>query len=195
MKNELNQARFLTSAAERRGFPHDRGREVAFAGRSNAGKSSALNALTGVAGLARASKTPGRTQLVNFFELGPDRRLVDLPGYGFAHVPEEVRVGWQDMIEGYLTGRESLCAVVLVMDSRHPLTDFDRQFMEWTAHIGIPVHVLLTKADKLSKAEAGRCLQTVRQALDSEDGVSLFSATKGLGRDEMRKRLLGWLAA
>lgn len=194
MKNDLSSTRFLTSAAQPRGFPHDRGREVAFAGRSNAGKSTALNVLTGQKGLARASKTPGRTQLVNFFELGPDQRLVDLPGYGFAQVPEEVRGSWRALIEGYLSGRQSLVGVILLMDSRHPLTDFDQQFLEWTGHIGIPVHILLTKADKLSRAEGARALQTVRRELGEEVGVSLFSATKGLGKDEARQRVARWLS-
>ena len=128
--------------------PPDAGYEVAFAGRSNAGKSSALNALTQRKSLARTSKTPGRTQHLVFFELDGERRLVDLPGYGYAKVPEKVRRHWGLAMETYLSGRESLRGLVLMMDVRHPLTDFDKQMLQWCQHAGMPVHILLTKADK-----------------------------------------------
>jgi GTP-binding protein len=193
VKFDLTQTRFLTSAAAREGYPHDRGGEVAFAGRSNAGKSSAMNTLTGINGLARKSKTPGRTQLVNFFEVHPEIRLVDLPGYGFAQVPDAVRRGWRAMLEDYLTTRESLRGVVLVMDIRHPLTEFDQQFLEWTAHLGIPIHIILTKADKLARGVQARTLQEVQRALPPGTGVTVFSATAGTGRDELRRQLETWL--
>lgn len=187
MSLDLRQASFLSSATALDGMPPDRGREVAFAGRSNAGKSSALNAITGVKGLARASKTPGRTQLINFFGLHQDARLVDLPGYGFAEVPEQVRRAWGEMIRDYLVGRESLAGLVIVMDIRHPLTELDQQLIGWAQPAGVPLHVLLTKADKLSKAQADRAAAALRQALGGVVGVTVFSATKGTGKDAARK--------
>jgi GTP-binding protein len=193
MPLDLRQARFLQSAVALADMPADRGREVAFAGRSNAGKSSALNALTGVKGLARASKTPGRTQLVNFFGLGPDARLVDLPGYGFADVPEAVRASWGGMIADYLAGRDSLAALFIVMDIRHPLTALDQQLIEWAQPAGITLHVLLTKADKLSKAQADRTAAKLRQDLGGVVGVTVFSATKGTGKDAARRVLVDLL--
>jgi GTP-binding protein len=193
MPLDLRHARFLVSCAQLAQLPADRGREVAFAGRSNAGKSSAINALTGVTGLARASKTPGRTQLINLFGIGEEARIVDLPGYGFADVPEPVRLGWHALIEGYLAGRSSLQGLVMVMDVRHPLTPFDQQLVEWAQHVGIPLHALLTKADKLSKAQADRSAAKVRAALGDEVGVTLFSATKGTGKAAAQKALLAWL--
>ena len=189
MPFDLRQARFLMSATALADMPADRGREVAFAGRSNAGKSSALNALTGVKGLARASKTPGRTQLINFFGLSPDARLVDLPGYGFADVPEATRASWGGMIADYLAGRESLAALFIVMDIRHPLTELDQQLIAWAQPAGITLHVLLTKADKLSKAQADRAAAGLRQALGGVVGVTVFSSTKGTGKDAARKVL------
>jgi len=193
MTLDLRQARFLMSAAALADMPPDRGREIAFAGRSNAGKSSALNAITGVKGLARASKTPGRTQLVNFFALAQDVRLVDLPGYGFAHVPEAVRMSWREMIGDYLAGRESLAALVIVMDIRHPLTDLDQQLIGWAQPAGVPLHVLLTKADKLSKAQADRAAVGLRKDLGGVVGVTVFSATKGTGFDAARKAVIDLL--
>jgi GTP-binding protein len=190
MSLDLRQASFLSSATALDGMPPDRGREVAFAGRSNAGKSSALNAITGVKGLARASKTPGRTQLINFFGLHHDARLVDLPGYGFAEVPEQVRRSWGEMIQDYLAGRESLAGLVIVMDIRHPLTELDQQLIGWAQPAGIPLHVLLTKADKLSKAQADRAALALRKALGGVVGVTVFSATKGTGKDAARKAVL-----
>jgi len=193
MALDLRHARFLLSCAQTAQLPGDHGREVAFAGRSNAGKSSAINALTGVAGLARSSKTPGRTQLINLFGVGEAARIVDLPGYGYADVPEPVRLAWHALIEGYLGGRQSLQGLVLVMDVRHPLTPFDQQLVEWAQHVGIPLHALLTKADKLSKAQADRSAAGVRKALGAEVGLTLFSATKGTGKAEAQRALLAWL--
>jgi GTP-binding protein len=190
---DWKRTRFMVSAARPRDFPHDRGGEVAFAGRSNAGKSSALNAITGIKDLARVSKTPGRTQLVNFFELHPEARLVDLPGYGFAAVPDDVRAGWGELIESYLGGRDSLRGLVLVMDARHPLGRHDRELLELAAHVGIPVHALLTKADKLSRAAALRTLETTLAAMPEGATAGLFSSLKGLGRDAARGRLEDWL--
>src|SRR5688572_29815383 len=193
MPLDLRQARFLMSATALAEMPADRGREVAFAGRSNAGKSSALNALTGVKGLARASKTPGRTQLVNFFGLSPVARLLDLPGYGFADVPEAGRGGLGGMNAGYLAGRDSLAALFIRMDIRHPLTELDQQLIDWAQPADITLHVLLTKADKLSKAQADRTAAGLRKALGGVVGVTVFSATKGTGKDAARKVLLDLL--
>ena len=193
MSLDLRQASFLMSATALAAMPPDRGCEVAFAGRSNAGKSSALNAITGVKGLARASKTPGRTQLINFFGLSQDARLVDLPGYGFAEVPEAVRRSWGEMIQDYLAGRQSLTGLVIVMDIRHPLTELDQQLIGWAQPAGVPLHVLLTKADKLSKAQADRAAVGLRKALGGVVGVTVFSATKGTGKDAARKAVLDLL--
>ncbi|MDN3522724.1 ribosome biogenesis GTP-binding protein YihA/YsxC [Halomonas ramblicola] len=191
-------ARYLTSAPTLAKCPADEGVEVAFAGRSNAGKSSAINALTRQKALARTSKTPGRTQLINFFVLGEDvgRRLVDLPGYGFAKVPEAVKLEWQRHLSDYLQRRASLRGLVLVMDVRHPLTEFDQTMLGWADDKDMPVHILLTKADKLKPGAAKNALQQVRSRLrDWEDLVSiqLFSALKGQGIDEVHERLDGWL--
>ena len=183
------RATFLISANHPRQFVPDEGREVAFAGRSNAGKSSAINAITGRRGLARTSKTPGRTQLINFFGLDGERRLVDLPGYGFAKVPEAMLDHWRRLMEAYFRNRRSLAGLVVVMDCRRPLTDFDRQMLDWAGHAGCPVHVLLTKADKLSRGKASAALQATRRTLGPAVGVQLFSALKGTGVDEARGAL------
>jgi GTP-binding protein len=183
------RATFLISANHPRQFVADEGREVAFAGRSNAGKSSAINAITGRRGLARTSKTPGRTQLINFFGLDGERRLVDLPGYGFAKVPEAMRDHWRRLMESYFRHRRSLAGLVVVMDCRRPLTDFDRQMLDWAGHAGCPVHVLLTKADKLSRGKASATLQATRRTLGPAVGVQLFSALKGTGVEEARGAL------
>lgn len=193
MALDLRRTSFLKSAAAPRDLPPDLGAEVAFCGRSNAGKSSALNAITGIDGLARASKTPGRTQLINFFEVAPTARLVDLPGYGYADVPDAVRAGWRDMLEGYLGARQALRGLVVVMDIRHPLKDLDLQLVGWARGRALPIHALLTKADKLSKAQADRTVREVAAALDPGTGVTAFSATKGTGRDQARKAVLAWL--
>lgn len=193
-------ARFLTSAPSLASCPADAGAEVAFAGRSNAGKSSAINALTRQKALARTSKTPGRTQLINFFALGEDtdHRLVDLPGYGYAKVPEQVKLEWQRHLADYLRRRASLRGLVLVMDVRHPLTEFDQTLLGWADDQDMPVHVLLTKADKLKSGAAKSALQQVRARLrEWEDLVTiqLFSALKKQGIEEVHRRLDDWLLA
>ncbi|MGI9265671.1 MAG: ribosome biogenesis GTP-binding protein YihA/YsxC [Gammaproteobacteria bacterium] len=179
----------MTSANRASQFVADRGREVAFAGRSNAGKSSAINTITARRGLARTSKTPGRTQLVNFFEIQPDQRLVDLPGYGFAKVPEAMRKHWRKLMEAYFEGRESLAGLFVVMDCRRPLRDFDFQMLSWADYKQCPAHVLLTKADKLSKGKASAALHATRRELGENTTVQLFSALKSTGVDEARTQL------
>jgi len=190
------QARFLTSAAKLSQCPPDEGFEVAFAGRSNAGKSSAINAICDHRGLTKVSKTPGRTQLINFFELDEHRRLVDLPGYGFAKVSVKIKREWQRNLAEYLERRQCLRGLILLMDVRHPLKEFDLQMLEWAAHVGLPVHVLLTKADKLKRGAASSTLLKVRKALEEMEGefsVQLFSALKRTGIDEVHGVLDGWL--
>lgn len=193
-------ARFLTSAPTLVQCPPDHGAEVAFAGRSNAGKSSAINTLTQQKSLARTSRTPGRTQLINFFCLGDDmtRRLVDLPGYGYAKVPETVKREWQRHLADYLRGRHSLCGLVLVMDVRHPLTEFDLTLLGWADEQDMPVHILLTKADKLKSGAAKSALQQVRSRLrEWEDlvTVQLFSSLKRQGVDTACAQLDTWLGS
>lgn len=190
-------AQFMTSSPELKDTPDDRGLEVAFAGRSNAGKSSALNTLTRQKSLARISKTPGRTQMLNFFSLDDDKRFVDLPGYGYAKVPLPVKKKWQKMMEDFLTRRESLCGIVLVMDVRHPLTDFDWQMIEWCAHKNLPLHVLLTKADKLNYGAAKNTLLKVEKELSETHvnvSIQLFSALKKQGIDDVHKVLDDWFS-
>ena len=183
-----HQAKFISSAPHIRYAPIDAGSEVAFAGRSNAGKSSAINMLTRQNALARTSKTPGRTQLLNFFEINESQRFVDLPGYGFAKVPLAVKKDWHAMMEMYLAQRESLCGIILVMDIRHPLTDFDWQMLEWAQHRELAVHILLTKADKLNYGVAKNTLLAVQKelaVLNSTVTLQLFSALKKVGMDEV----------
>jgi GTP-binding protein len=193
------QAKFLISAAQLRQLPPDEGAEVAFAGRSNAGKSSALNRLTDQKGLARASKTPGRTQLINLFELDSGRRLVDLPGYGYAEVPLAVKRRWQSTLSAYLQTRACLKGLVLLSDIRHPLKDLDMNMLVWAHEVDLPVLLLLSKADKLKTGarkaavmEVGRRLSEELPGADVE--VVPFSATKGLGLDALKERLDLWLA-
>jgi len=187
--------RFLTSAAEANQLAADVGREVAFAGRSNAGKSTAINALTARTGLARVSRTPGRTQLINFFEVTPDARLVDLPGYGFAKVPERVRLKWLALMEHYFNTRESLVGLILIVDSRRGLGEQDATMLEWLLARGRQAHVLLTKADKLNRREADQVLKDTRAACaDAAVGVQLFSAHAKSGLDEARRVVDGWLS-
>ena len=186
-------AQFLTSAWQPHQFPPDTGAEVAFAGRSNAGKSSALNAITGRKDLARTSKTPGRTQLINFFGLDGDRRLADLPGYGYAKVPEQMKRHWQALLTRYVEARESLAGLVVVMDARRPMTDFDIQMLQWAHSNGLPAHVLLTKADKLNRSEATATHRRVTAALGEGDTAQLFSAVTRSGVDEARVRVLQML--
>ena len=181
------EARFLTSAARLGQCPPDAGREVAFAGRSNAGKSSAINSLTNNKKLAKTSRTPGRTQLINFFELSNNQRLVDLPGYGFAKVARSVQQEWTRLIADYLQKRQCLCGLVLLMDVRHPLQPLDEQLLAWAA-AAMPVHVLLTKADKLKRGAARNALLQVRTRLRNHPGrasAQLFSALKHEGHGEL----------
>jgi GTP-binding protein len=195
--NPFRAAQFATSAPDSRRLPADTGAEIAFAGRSNAGKSSALNAICDQAGLARTSKTPGRTQLLNVFVLDEARRLIDLPGYGYAKVPVAMREKWRQVIDAYLRERESLRGVVLIMDSRHPLKDFDRQMLAYCREIGLACHVLLTKSDKLSRSEATRTLAVVRAECAKQGWTAtaqLFSALAKTGLDEARTVLMGLLA-
>ncbi len=193
---DYRQARFLTSVASIRGLPPDRGREVAFAGRSNAGKSSAINALTGRRDLARTSRTPGRTRLVNFFELDDGRRLVDLPGYGYAKVPRAMSREWGALVRKYLESRRSLAGVVVLMDIRHPLTELDTTLLDWCRAADLPVLAVLTKADKLARGRRAAALSEVWGRLARYgDGVRAmaFSATKQIGRRELAQCLDGWL--
>jgi len=197
MHGAYRQASFLKGVARLSALPADVGAEVAFAGRSNSGKSSVINALTGRAALARISKSPGRTQQLNFFVLDDDgHRLVDLPGYGYAKVPIAVKRRWAALVEGYLGSRRSLMGVVLLMDARRPFTDADSQLVDWCAHAGLATHVLLNKADKLSRGAAARALADARKRLAplrQENLVQLFSATRRTGLDELGARLDAWL--
>ena len=195
-KPNYRRVDFLTSASKLAQCPPDQGWEVAFAGRSNAGKSSAINSLTGNKKLARTSKTPGRTQLLNFFQLSDSQRLVDLPGYGFAKVPLKVKQEWTRQLENYLQHRQSLRGMVLLMDVRHPMQAFDQQMLTWAMGASMPVHVLLTKADKLKKGPASSALLQVRAQLSSYGelaSVQLFSALKHSGREELVTVLDAWL--
>ncbi|MBP5979645.1 MAG: YihA family ribosome biogenesis GTP-binding protein [Halomonas sp.] len=191
-------ASFIISAPTLATCPDDTGAEVAFAGRSNAGKSSAINALTQQNGLARTSRTPGRTQLINFFSVmnNESLRLVDLPGYGYAKVPEAVKIEWQKHLSDYLRSRFSLRGLVLLMDVRHPLTEFDQMMLSYADQRNMPVHILLTKADKLKRGPASAALQKVRSRLKEwEDLVSvqLFSSLKRDGVDTLSQKLDQWL--
>ena len=191
------QAAFLTSAARLSQAPPDEGFEVAFAGRSNAGKSSAINALCDQKSLARTSKTPGRTQLLNFFVLDAQRRIVDLPGYGYAKVAEDIRREWQGTLAAYLERRECLRGLMLMMDIRHPLKGHDQQMLNWAGHIALPVHVLLTKADKLKNGPAKNTLLKVQAMLHKINpmfSAQTFSALKRTGIDEAHAKLDEWFA-
>ncbi|MBU2571076.1 MAG: ribosome biogenesis GTP-binding protein YihA/YsxC [Gammaproteobacteria bacterium] len=196
MNPVYHQAKFINSAPHVKDAPEDIGLEVAFAGRSNAGKSSAINTLTGQKSLARISKTPGRTQLLNFFSITETTRFVDLPGYGYAKVPLEIKKQWHRMIETYLNNRKTLCGIVLVMDIRHPLTEFDRQMVDWCKQTRLPLHILLTKADKLKFGAAKNTLLAVQKEISGNQvpvTVQLFSALKRQGVDEIHQLLDQWL--
>lgn len=195
MEIDFRRCEFLKGAVKLSQCPPQGTPEVAFAGRSNAGKSSALNCITNRRGLARASKTPGRTREINFFDLGDGGRLVDLPGYGFARVPENMRKQWRQMMETYLSKRDDLRGVILMMDVRHPLTDFDRQMLEWTSAVGLPCHILLTKADKLSRGKSGSVLLQLRKAIAEQPQITaqLFSSLTPLGVDEAKAQITTWL--
>jgi len=195
LMNLYQQATYLRSVHHLHQLPEDEGIEVAFLGRSNSGKSSAINAITGHKGLARTSKTPGRTQQLIFFKLDDQRRLVDLPGYGYAKVPQAIKQHWYTTLANYLQVRHSLRGIVLMMDIRHPLTDFDQQILTWGQSTKRPVHILLTKADKFSYGKARTIWQQVQnQCLAPEISIQLFSALKGIGVEEARTRLNEWLA-
>ena len=190
------RAAYLTSAAKFSQCPPDEGWEVAFAGRSNAGKSSAINSLTGNSKLAKTSRTPGRTQLINFFAVSDSQRLVDLPGYGFAKVPLAVKREWTRQLETYLQQRQCLRGLILMMDVRHPLQAFDQQMLDWALAASMPVHILLTKADKLKKGPASATLHKVRAQLEPHRelvSVQLFSALKHSGHEQLLAVLNAWL--
>ena len=192
MPVNLNSAKFVTAAHKSSQWMDDVGSEVAFAGRSNSGKSSAINAITGQKRLAITSKTPGRTQQIVFFEIDSDTKLIDLPGYGYAKVPANVQQHWAGEIERYLSLRQSLRALVLTMDIRHPLKPFDRQLLEWCTESSVDVHILLTKADKLSKSKQSAALRTVKKEYEAveEVTVQVFSATTGVGLQDARRRVI-----
>jgi len=228
--SQFPDAQFMLSAWESRQFPPDEGAEVAFVGRSNAGKSSAMNAITGRRDLARTSKTPGRTQLINFFALGPQRRsgipdggqrrgipddaakppagdggqrrgipdggrrLTDLPGYGYAKVPADMQRHWRELLSRYVARRVSLAGLVIVMDARRPLTDYDWQMLSWCRDQSLATHLLLTKADKLNRGEANITLKQVRTETDGIATAQLFSAVTKTGVDEARSWILTTLA-
>ncbi len=194
---KIRQTAFMLSAPTFRLCPEDVGLEVAFAGRSNAGKSSAINTITHQRQLARSSKTPGRTQMINFFSVSDDsRRLVDLPGYGYAAVPEAMKIKWQKELEEYLVSRQSLVGLVLLTDIRHPLKYFDEQMLHWAKDGQLPVHVLLTKADKLKRGAAKTALLETKRTLDKLNlpfSIQLFSALDKVGIDELAMVMGNWL--
>jgi GTP-binding protein len=194
----FQQATFLTTVAHLRDLPQDAVREVAFAGRSNAGKSSAINALAGRVRLAYVSKTPGRTQHLNYFTLAEGRYFVDLPGYGYAKAPAEIRAQWEGLIGPYLSKRQQLAGLVVIMDIRRPLTDLDLRLIDWFRPTGRPIHILLSKADKLSRQEQTKILRSVKAELATWGGaelysVQLFSSLKKTGVEEAESVLAGWL--
>ena len=188
----LRQTRYLSGHPSLRDCPADAGAELALAGRSNAGKSSVLNALCSRRALARTSATPGRTRMLHFFEVAPGRRLVDLPGYGFARAARSERDAWGRLVEEYLRARESLVALLLIMDARHPLRDSDRRMLDWCARAQLPVHALLNKADKLSASAAARARAAV--ALELDGPVHAVSARRGDSLDEVRAAVRAYLS-
>ena len=194
----FQKAVFLTTVANLRDLPQDSLREIAFAGRSNAGKSSAINTLAGRVRLAFVSKTPGRTQHLNYFTLEEGKYFVDLPGYGFAKAPEAIRSQWEGLIGPYLSKREQLAGLVVIMDSRRPFTDLDIRLIDWFRPTGRPIHILLSKADKLSRQEQTKILRSVKAEVatwgDAElYSVQLFSSLKKTGVEEAEQVLAGWL--
>ena len=201
MKNQpinhyYRQAKFLISAAAPTQFPKAESIEVAFVGRSNAGKSSSINTLCDNKGLAKISKTPGRTRLVNYFELDEKRRLVDLPGYGFAKVPKPIKEEWQKLMGRYLEQKDVLRGLVVIMDIRHPLKEFDLQMLDWCQHYGLPAHILLTKADKLKRGPQQSTLLKCRKFLKEEGidaTIQTFSSLKKTGLDELVHKLNSWM--
>lgn len=194
----FSRATFFTTVNQLRDLPRHGGKEVAFVGRSNAGKSSAINTLANHTRLAYTSKTPGRTQHLNYFDLGENRFLVDLPGYGYAKVPPDVKAHWEGLLSEYLQTREALCGLVVIMDARHPLTELDEKMLDWFAPTGKPVHVLLTKSDKLSRQQATLTLNRVKSHLAEHFphcSVQLFSSLKKTGADAAEAVIAGWFAA
>ncbi len=192
----FSKAAFYTTVNHLRDLPLHGGREVAFVGRSNAGKSSAINTLANHTRLAFTSKTPGRTQHLNYFSLGDNNFLVDLPGYGYAKVPEENKRHWEDLLSKYLQTRAELSGLVVIMDARHPLTELDENMLDWFAPTGKPVHILLTKSDKLSRQQSILTLNRVRAYLAEhfpQCTVQLFSSLKKVGMDEAEEIIAGWL--
>lgn len=195
MSELYRQAHYTISATKLKELPPDSGIEVAFAGRSNAGKSSAINTITGINALARISKTPGRTQMINFFELNSEKSLVDLPGYGYAKVPEKVKIRWQQTLGQYLETRRSLKGLMLMMDIRHPMKPFDQQMLLWAKNSSLPVHILLTKADKLKRGAAMATLHSVKSQLGQLEiiaSIQLFSSLKNIGKAEAIDQLDSW---
>lgn len=192
--NPYRSAQYVISAHQLKQLPADSGYEVAFAGRSNAGKSSAINTLTEQKSLARTSKTPGRTQQIVIFDLDEERRIADLPGYGYAKVPEKLRAHWRKVMQRYFDERECLRGVVLVVDIRHPMKPFDEQMLAWCAASGLPCHILMTKADKLKRGPAQAALHKVRRSLPEGASVQVFSAKNREGMDVLIKRLNEWYA-
>ncbi len=196
MNTYYKRLRFLISAAAKKQFPENDTIEIAFAGRSNAGKSSAINTIADNKTIARTSKTPGRTQLINFFSLDERRLLVDLPGYGFAKVPPRVKRQWLELMESYLADRPNIVGLVIIMDIRHPLKEYDWTMLEWCAHYNFKAHVLLTKADKLKKGPATATVLKVQKLIKEEGfdaSVQLFSALKKVGVDQAHQVLDSWL--
>ena len=191
MSINLNQAKFIVAAHKPTQWMPDNGKEVAFAGRSNSGKSSAINAITGRKGLAITSKTPGRTQQIVFFEVMPSVRLVDLPGYGYSKVPKQLRTHWSKVIEQYFATRHSLHALILMMDIRHPLKPTDLQMVYWCQESAVATHILLTKADKLSKSQIAAKIAAVKTECENLNNLSIqaFSARTGLGVPQARQRI------
>ena len=191
------KAKFLLAVQNLEQLPDNIPYEVGFAGRSNAGKSSAINTITGIHSLARTSKTPGRTQQIVYFQLDEEHTLVDLPGYGFAKVPLKVKKHWHELMEGYFKEREALKGLVLVMDIRHPMREFDEQMLEWSHHNGTPVHILLTKADKLSKGAASSVMLKLKKWLKEEDythtTIQTFSSLKRTGSETVMQKMDEWL--
>ncbi|MDA0150067.1 ribosome biogenesis GTP-binding protein YihA/YsxC [Vibrio sp. LaRot3] len=197
VKISYQNTHFITSAPDIRHLPEDEGIEIAFAGRSNAGKSSSLNRLTNQKSLAKTSKTPGRTQLINLFKVAEGCHIVDLPGYGFAQVPLEMKKKWQKSLGEYLQQRQCLKGLVVLMDIRHPMKDLDQQLIYWAVDSGIPVQVLLTKADKLKSGARKAQVLKIRESSLGFGGdvkVDAFSSLKGLGVDVLRKKLDEWFA-
>jgi GTP-binding protein len=190
--NPYRSARYVISAHNLKQLPDDTGLEVAFAGRSNAGKSSAINTLTGQKSLARTSKTPGRTQQIVIFDIDEERRIADLPGYGYAKVPEKMRAHWRHVMQQYFNRRQSLRGVVLVMDIRHPMRPFDEQMLAWCSASMVPCHVLLTKADKLKRGPAMAALHSVSKTLPDSASAQIFSSKSRAGLDQLIECLNEW---